>query len=185
MEEIHQQILLQELCKLTTNFHFKENYFNFFFFIFSSVRRAFDRVVPASEETINLSECQIALSCLGYPNNIQTVENLTNIILSYKLMKSSSQNVTTSSQNPSSDDDEEDEVKITSQSTSSENKTINDEDITFNINFDDFCVITAYLSVLQQEINNSTCVSPIKGINLPPPPIFLTNTPGTIFFLFN
>lgn len=99
-------------------------------------------------------------------------------------MKSSSQNVTTSSQNPSSDDDEEDEVKITSQSTSSVNKTtINDEEMTFNINFDDFCVITAYLSVLQQEINNSTCVSPIKGINLPPPPIFLTNTPGKSFFL--
>lgn len=97
----------------------------------------------------------------------------------------SSQKVTTSSQNPSSDDDEEEEVKITSQSTSStDNKTINDEDITFNINFDDFCVITAYLSVLQQEINNSTCVSPIKGINLPPPPIFLTNTPGKNSYFF-
>lgn len=98
-------------------------------------------------------------------------------------MKSSSQNVTTTSQNHSSDDDEENDVKITSQSTSSiDEKTSNDEAITFNINFDDFCVITAYLSVLQQEINNSTCVSPIKGINLPPPPIFLTNTPGMSSF---
>lgn len=46
------------------------------------------------------------------------------------------------------------------------------------INFEEFCVISAYLSVLQQELNENTCVSPIKGTNLPPPPIFLTNAPG-------
>jgi hypothetical protein len=47
-----------------------------------------------------------------------------------------------------------------------------------NITFEEFCVISSYLSVLQQEIEENTCVSPIKGTNLPPPPIYLTNTPG-------
>lgn len=46
------------------------------------------------------------------------------------------------------------------------------------INFEEFCVISSYLSVLQQEIEENCCVSPIKGTNLPPPPIYLTNTPG-------
>lgn len=47
-----------------------------------------------------------------------------------------------------------------------------------SITFEEFCVISSYLSVLQQEIEENTCVSPIKGTNLPPPPIYLTNTPG-------
>lgn len=46
------------------------------------------------------------------------------------------------------------------------------------IDFDEFCMLTSYLSIQQQEINESGCISPIKGTNLPPPPIFLTNTPG-------
>lgn len=46
------------------------------------------------------------------------------------------------------------------------------------ITFDEFCVLTSYLTILQQEIHDSGCISPIKGTNLPPPPIFLTNTPG-------
>jgi raw len=46
------------------------------------------------------------------------------------------------------------------------------------VSFDDFCLITSYLQIWQQEISESTCVSPLKGTNLPPPPIFLTNTPG-------
>lgn len=46
------------------------------------------------------------------------------------------------------------------------------------IDFEEFCVLTSYLTILQDEISESGCVSPIKGTNLPPPPIFLTNTPG-------
>lgn len=46
------------------------------------------------------------------------------------------------------------------------------------IDFEEFCVLTSYLTILQEEISESGCVSPIKGTNLPPPPIFLTNTPG-------
>lgn len=47
------------------------------------------------------------------------------------------------------------------------------------VDFDEFCVLTSYLTILQEEISESGCVSPIKGTNLPPPPIFLTNTPGS------
>lgn len=46
------------------------------------------------------------------------------------------------------------------------------------IDFEEFCILASYLSILQKEINESGCISPIKGTNLPPPPIFLTNTPG-------
>lgn len=44
-------------------------------------------------------------------------------------------------------------------------------------------MLVSYLSILQQEINESGCISPIKGTNLPPPPIFLTNTPGELPFI--
>lgn len=45
------------------------------------------------------------------------------------------------------------------------------------VDFEEFCILTSYLTVYQQEISESGCVSPIKG-NLPPPPIYLTNNPG-------
>lgn len=50
------------------------------------------------------------------------------------------------------------------------------------IDFEEFCVLTSYLTILQEEISESGCVSPIKGTNLPPPPIFLTNTPGRFIY---
>lgn len=53
------------------------------------------------------------------------------------------------------------------------------------IDFEEFCMLASYLSILQQEINESGCISPIKGTNLPPPPIFLTNTPGECPFFRN
>jgi len=65
---------------------------------------------------------------------------------------------------------------LSQSSSSSEILETNSE--THNITFEEFCVISSYLSVLQQEIEENTCVSPIKGTNLPPPPIYLTNTPG-------
>lgn len=43
------------------------------------------------------------------------------------------------------------------------------------LTFDEFCMLTSYLTVLQQEIHENGCVSPIKGTNLPQPPIYLTN----------
>lgn len=56
------------------------------------------------------------------------------------------------------------------------NRTLISTDI--SIDFEEFCIITSYLTILQEEISESGCVSPIKGTNLPPPPIFLTNAPG-------
>jgi hypothetical protein len=50
---------------------------------------------------------------------------------------------------------------------------------------EEFSVISSYLSTLQQEIEENCCVSPIKGTNLPPPPIFLTNSPGIKMSFFN
>lgn len=65
---------------------------------------------------------------------------------------------------------------LSQSSSSSEILETNSE--SHSITFEEFCVISSYLSVLQQEIEENTCVSPIKGTNLPPPPIYLTNTPG-------
>lgn len=48
------------------------------------------------------------------------------------------------------------------------------------LDFNLFCVISAYLSVLQQEIHESGCISPIKGTNVPPPPVYLSNLQGKI-----
>ena len=53
-----------------------------------------------------------------------------------------------------------------------------------SLNFEEFCLIASYLSILQQEINENSCASPIKGTNVPPPPIFLTNMPGLFIFPF-
>ena len=52
------------------------------------------------------------------------------------------------------------------------------------ISFEKFCLIDAYLSILQQEINESSCVSPIKGTDHPPPTVYLTNAPGTSLCLW-
>lgn len=56
------------------------------------------------------------------------------------------------------------------------NRTLISTDI--SIDFEEFCIVTSYLTILQEEMSESGCVSPIKGTNLPPPPIFLTNAPG-------
>ncbi|XP_031623276.1 uncharacterized protein LOC116340766 isoform X2 [Contarinia nasturtii] len=66
-------------------------------------------------------------------------------------------------------------VKSHRDMTNSNNRNSVNTDIT--IDFEEFCVLTSYLTILQDEISESGCVSPIKGTNLPPPPIFLTNTP--------
>ena len=70
------------------------------------------------------------------------------------------------------------ESSFLSQSSSSSEILETNNSETHSITFEEFCVISSYLSVLQQEIEENTCVSPIKGTNLPPPPIYLTNTPG-------
>lgn len=46
------------------------------------------------------------------------------------------------------------------------------------VDFEEFCVLAAYLTIFRDGISESGCVSPIKGTNLPPPPIYLTDVPG-------
>ncbi|XP_037032635.1 uncharacterized protein LOC119071724 isoform X1 [Bradysia coprophila] len=112
------------------------------------VRRAFDRVADKSlHNKITLAQCQCALSYLGYPQNLISTNCLTEIIDIHR------------------ENGRTQEVRSIS--------SIHDCSITF----DEFCMITSYLAILQQEIHESGCISPIKGTNLPPPPIFLTNTP--------
>lgn len=132
-----------------------------FSYICSAVRRAFDRVLDKnsqelthSDGSITLAQCQCALSFLGYAQNLLSLDNLSDIVVSHREAGA------TSTPNP----------------TKSQNKSKNCSEI--HVDFDEFCMLTSYLTILQQEIHESGCISPIKGTNLPPPPIFLTNTPG-------
>lgn len=127
---------------------------------FRVVRGAFDRVVDSLDDEITIKQCQRALTFLGYANSLLTIDNLKSIILSHKeeslLEKRNSSR--------------------TSQNLQTNDSTINEKEI--RINFDEFCLLAAYLSVLQQEIYESGCISPIKGIDVQPPPIFLANMQG-------
>ncbi|XP_063699151.1 uncharacterized protein LOC134829811 isoform X2 [Culicoides brevitarsis] len=110
-----------------------------------SVRRSYDRIIGKSEFGLTLTQCQTALTWLGYPESLVTQENLRQILSTMKEIKQSSESL----------------EKV-------------------YINFEEYCTVTSYLSTLQQEISESSCVSPIKGTNLPPPPIFLSNSPEWI-----
>lgn len=113
-------------------------------FLYRSVRRSFDRIAGKSEFGLTLSQCQNALTWLGYPSSLTTMETLKQIMQVLK------------------DIQQFEEINV---------------DKAY-INFDEYCILTSYLSILQQEISESSCVSPIKGTNLQPPPIFLSNSPG-------
>lgn len=117
---------------------------------------------PAANERITLPQCQCALNFLGYAQNLLFIDNLFEIIMSNREI--SEKAFAEQNQDQSS-------------TSTQNNRKTNYNDIT--IDFEEFCTLTAFLTVLQQEISESGCVSPIKGTNLPPPPIFLTNAPGT------
>ncbi|XP_055923882.1 uncharacterized protein LOC129954173 isoform X2 [Eupeodes corollae] len=144
------------------------------------VRGAFDRV-NAMKEFISLEQCQRALSILGYAQSLLTMENLKSVIISQR------ESLDTSSFM----DLEPDKVSKTTATTSASitrNKLFLKKETTiplvnakrneFQIDFDQFCILAAYLSVLQQEIHESGCISPIKGTNVPPPPVYLANLQG-------
>lgn len=133
-----------------------------------SVRRAFDRVVEESKDSISLIQCQKALSCLGYPSSVLTLENINRIVETYNTAATDHDvDVTTAGT-----------VQLPTSASAPSSPTTNASAISENrVTFDNFCIAAAYLSVLQQEINNSACISPIKGFNVPPPPIFFTNMP--------
>ncbi|XP_067620901.1 uncharacterized protein raw isoform X3 [Eurosta solidaginis] len=146
------------------------------------VRGAFDRVNPVNG-VITVAQCQRALLYLGYAQSLVKLDNLNKIIASQRetldtlhkggRTKSSSQQEAIASGSGS-----DDTLKSSSSSScNSDTPTASMAEST-DVDFDLFCVISAYLSVLQQEIQESGCISPIKGTNVPPPPVYLTNMQG-------
>lgn len=125
--------------------------FVFFFSANSSVRRAFDRVLDKKETSQGIE--QITLDqCQCALQMLGYAQNLVFV------------------------DNLRDIVMANREVTESKVPPNKHNEIV--IDFEEFCMLTSYLAILQQEINESGCISPIKGTNLPPPPIFLTNTPG-------
>lgn len=113
-----------------------------------------------------MTQCRQVLSTLGYRKDLISIDNLKRILSLVRDVLSSRHESSPSS----------------SSSTESTSETSNEAiwDAP-SINYEEFCVISSYLCVLQQEIEENCCVSPIKGTNLPPPPIFLTNAPGKYY----
>lgn len=120
--------------------------------------RAFDLVANAAAQSgsslsgtgrITIAQCQGALQTLGYAHNLLSIDNLCHILRTHREAVAALENVQPAS------------------ATRSDASTV--------LSFDEFCMLTSYLTVLQQEIHENGCVSPIKGTNLPQPPIYLTN----------
>ncbi|KAG5683244.1 hypothetical protein PVAND_012537 [Polypedilum vanderplanki] len=130
-----------------------------------SIRRSFDRVIDSGEIGLTLKQCNQQLLSLGYRKDLISIENLKRIL---SLVRDVLNNRNESS------------VSSTESSSSSEMSMAEVDWESPIITFEEFCVVSSYLSVLQQEIEDNCCVSPIKGTNLPPPPIFLTNTPEVL-----
>lgn len=147
----------------------------FFFlkFHFSSVRRSFDRVVNNENSSLTLKQCSQQLLSLGYRKDLVSCDNLKRILSWVREVNSHHDESSTTNLIESSSE-------AAAASSSKLNLPLDEKnwDVSTLISFEEFCVISSYLSVLQQEIEENCCVSPIKGTNLPPPPIFLSNTPG-------
>ncbi|XP_043864938.1 uncharacterized protein LOC6576508 isoform X2 [Drosophila mojavensis] len=128
--------------------------------ILDTVRGAFDRVSPQSE-LLTVEQCKRALLFLGYAQSLVNLDNLNKIIINQR----------------------ESLKLLQTQSTKAGEHQLEEEQQPHQrscqelIDFDLFCVISAYLSVLQQEIHESGCISPIKGTNVPPPQVYFTNAP--------
>lgn len=115
-----------------------------------------------------MEQCKRALLFLGYAQSLVNLDNLTKIIInqreSLKLLQTQSTKASVGEQ----EKEEEDEKQECNAATPAKpNHEL--------IDFDLFCMISAYLSVLQQEIHESGCISPIKGTNVPPPQVYFTN----------
>lgn len=127
-----------------------------------SVRRTFDRVTNNSSDVITLTQCQTALSALGYPPGIVTKSDIKQVLAYFDEVCQMHAGRTKSSKFQSA------MFKVSN----------GYDDDKFTITFDGFCILESYLSVLQQEILETSCVSPIKGTNLQQPPIYLTDVQG-------
>lgn len=116
-----------------------------------SVRRTYDRVADNSKSVINLIQCQKAMVALGYPPGITSTSVINQILVFFREVNQHNQRI----KNCSTD--------------------VNSEEHNF-ITFDEFCILDSYLSVLHQDILETSCVSPIKGTNLQQPLIYLTDS---------
>lgn len=116
-----------------------------------SVRRTYDRVAENSKSVINLIQCQKAMVALGYPPGITSTSVINQILAFFR------------------------EVDQHNQRTKNNDADVNSEEHNF-ITFDEFCILDSYLSVLHQDILETSCVSPIKGTNLQQPLIYLTDS---------
>lgn len=133
-----------------------------YYFHFRSVRRTFDRVSNNSSDVINLTQCQTALVALGYTSGIVSISVIKQVLAYFDAVCQMYDGKAKSNRSPSAI------YKISN--------GYDDDNIT--ITFDGFCILESYLSVLQQEIQETSCVSPIKGTNLQQPPIYLTDVQG-------
>lgn len=115
-------------------------------------------------DLLTVEQCKRALLFLGYAQSLVNLDNLTKIIInqreSLKLLQTHSPKAGVESLDAAHEDSNCIQPLLPSQEL---------------IDFDLFCVISAYLSVLQQEIHESGCISPIKGTNVPPPQVYFTN----------
>lgn len=142
---------------------------------------------------ITVEQCQRALSYLGYAQSLVNLDNLQKIIAAqrealYPLTNDKcstnstdtfSSSKTSSSPSTSSPSSSSLLCAQSNAKNSSSSATANCEQSEM-LDFNLFCVISAYLSVLQQEIHESGCISPIKGTNVPPPPVYLSNLQGKL-----
>ncbi|XP_064546924.1 uncharacterized protein raw isoform X2 [Drosophila montana] len=149
--------------------------------ILDTVRGAFDRVNPQSE-LLTVEQCKRALLFLGYAQSLVNLDNLTKIIInqreSLKLLQTHSTKaggeLNLEEEAEEEEEDEEKRKAAVRQPNCHNTPVMPNHEL---IDFDLFCVISAYLSVLQQEIHESGCISPIKGTNVPPPQVYFTNAP--------
>ncbi|XP_069963180.1 uncharacterized protein raw isoform X2 [Bactrocera oleae] len=142
------------------------------------VRGAFDRVNPVNG-VITVVQCQRALLYLGYAQSLVKLDNLNKIIATQReTLEALQKRSTKSGVQPELSSSEHATKKSSSASSCSSDTPTASLNETLDVDFDLFCVISAYLSVLQQEIQESGCISPIKGTNVPPPPVYLTNMQG-------
>lgn len=115
-----------------------------------------------------MEQCKRALLFLGYAQSLVNLDNLTKIIInqreSLKLLQTQS--------TKAGEGEQQSHEKLELGCNSTSTPAMPNHEL---IDFDLFCMISAYLSVLQQEIHESGCISPIKGTNVPPPQVYFTN----------
>lgn len=134
-----------------------------------------------SSDEITVEECQLALSYLGYSHSISTEESIRKILQVHRditMITATTPNSAFARSHHSYGSIFKRQSSHSKCGSAAGASAVRSQVNGQTINFEEFCVISAYLSVLQQELNENTCVSPIKGTNLPPPPIFLTNALG-------